>query len=350
MLAACFVSCNKDTDEASNEEAKYNAAMALLEEGNVEGAYNALKELGDYAPAQKALERFRYVVTSASNEWEYEGETSANTRVVTYDENGLPIKSIERHIEGGKVDRESSYEYAYDNRGNLIQKIRITESYGKEISDYTYDSENNLIMVVYTNNDGSKSIHEYTYDEMGNKTKETYTSPIAGGWGYTYDYVYTYDAKGNVTTEVRTDSEGKKTTTNYTYDAKGKLIKEVSTYAGGNTETTYYTYDENGRLIKVFEKGSSGYQCTYEYAYDEKGNKTKDVYIFTGGDEVAYNTNYAYTYDVNGNPIKVVCTEEGYEDEDIYHYTYKLVYIPYDLSGEAHEVFNEVASYLGDLE
>ena len=78
------------------------------------------------------------------------------------------------------------------------------------------------------------------------------------------------------------------------------MIKTVFTYSTGNKDITEYTYDASGKLIK---------ESTTKY--------TNEKYTIT------------YEYDKNDNLIKETYKSNIYTN--ITKYTYKLVYIPYDM-------------------
>ncbi len=364
MLLAFFISCNGDK-EINEENAKYDEAISLINSGNIDGAYEMLKTLGDYEPAVKTLARFRYVATEISfgkfdNSGNNIGENGVYT--LTLNENGLPAKRVVQNSSDGKT-----FEYYYDSNGNLVKETETSRNGKTRTYEYTYDSNGNKIKEVETDLEGNQYINEYVYDEKDNLTKRVeYSASYYAGrsvFEYTYDAAknkikeiityyseiaepytvmidYTYDAKGNLVKESRSNGN----VYDYTYDNVGNLIKKVYTDENGYVDTDEYFYDERGNLLKHvsvvtdidwFVPGTS----VEEYVYDANDRVTKYVYVQYDGDK--YTTEY--TYDVNGNLINTTVIREvsGQKYIETTNATYKLVYIPFDIPEETEELFED---------
>ena len=88
----------------------------------------------------------------------------------SYDQNGN--KTGGGYVTGAdnRLLSDGTYNYVYDNNGNLIQQIS-----GSNAIDYTWDFENRLVGVAYyTGSTETKSV-AYTYDPYGNLVSEAAT-------------------------------------------------------------------------------------------------------------------------------------------------------------------------------
>lgn len=364
MLLAFFISCNGDK-EINAENAKYDEAISLINSGNIDGAYEMLKTLGDYEPAVKTLARFRYVATEISfgkfdNIGNNIGENGVYT--LTLNENGLPAKRVVQNSSDGKT-----FEYYYDSNGNLVKETETSRNGKTRTYEYTYDSKGNKIKEVETDLEGNQYINEYVYDEKDNIIKEE--CYYSHAYDDRYVFEYTYNADGNVIKQVSTSYSSivdpYTIVTDYTYDAKGNLVKE----SRSNGDVYDYTYDNVGNLIKEVYTDENGYVDTDEYFYDERGNLLKHVSVVTDIDwfvpstsveEYVYDANdrvtkyvyvqydgdkstTEYTYDVNGNLINTTVIREvsGQKYIETTNSTYKLVYIPFDIPEETEELFED---------
>ena len=192
------------------------------------------------------------------------------------------------------------HSYTYDALGNIT-----SETVGNNTITYQYDSLNRLIRVNDPNKD---TTYLYTYDDRGNILKKQicpysdtdFVDTLTGNVYYTYDSVYKdklatyngvsigYDNSGNPTTwingETLTWSNGKNLTaviksgitTNYMYNGDGLRTAKTGgrstqyylldgTYAGEKTvigNKTYYIsylYDENGSPLGINRNGTAYY-------------------------------------------------------------------------------------------
>ncbi len=344
-LSISFVSCTvDDKDKKGNEtadqiSAECKAAIALIDEGKYEEAYELLKTLEGDKDAEKYLSKFRFMPIGVRC---HEGEDLYHSTAIL-GENNLPSKVIWVDIKHGQESTQV-YEYkfnskgkiseikntyaenthydrfTYDAKGNLIKALEIYADGGESSFDYTYDASGNKITSVYTLKDGRQWTYNWTYDSKGNLIKEGYTQ---GGPHDSYEY--TYDENGNKIKELHTDPYGieRLTTLEYTFDEKGnpKVVKVVST----DTRFFNYSYDANGNLLSESCQKNGEDVWRYTYSYDENGNCLKETFQAYGGEEHTYD----YTYDENGNLIKEVRTENG--ESETYIYKYKLVYISLDI-------------------
>ncbi|MGN1015140.1 MAG: hypothetical protein ACI4PM_07280 [Butyricicoccus sp.] len=82
-----------------------------------------------------------------------------------------------------KGDFTSSYEYVYDNHGNLIQKL------DDDGDTENYEYNDNDQMIKFTGENGYP-IYEYEYDSNGNKIKRIYKSAEENGHAPYIEYEY----------------------------------------------------------------------------------------------------------------------------------------------------------------
>ena len=170
----------------------------------------------------------------------------------TYDKCGY-LASLVNKKSGKVID---SYEYSYDQIGNIVASSQKREGMPEATGNYEYgyDEIGRLNEVV---KDGSP-LRSYTYDAFGNRT-------ILYEAGAKTEYLYNkanqlmradtphgatgfeYDKRGNVI-HKHTDSAQQCVSVDYTYGANNRLIQAVKN-AGGKSVTARYAY--NGLGIRV---------------------------------------------------------------------------------------------------
>lgn len=107
----------------------------------------------------------------------------------------------------------SVYEYAYDDKGFLVEQWGYDFDGTTFRYTYEYNSENRVEAIVCENITANFPTYNYSFDENGMKTKD-----------------------------VVTEASGEQTVTDYTYDSRGNLIKEIVTYADGTQRITCSKY------------------------------------------------------------------------------------------------------------
>ena len=167
----------------------------------------------------------------------------------TYDKSGY-LASLINKKNGTVLD---SYEYSYDQAGNLVASSQKREGMPEATGsyEYGYDEIGRLNRVV---KDGSP-LRSYTYDAFGNRT-------ILDEAGVKTEYLYN---KANQL--MRTDTPHG--TTIFEYDKRGNAIHK-RTEAVSNTVSVSYTYGANNRLIQAV-KNTDGKSLTARYAYNGLG-------------------------------------------------------------------------------
>ena len=181
----------------------------------------------------------------------------------TYDKCGYLASLVNK--KGGKVI--DSYEYSYDQIGNIVASSQKREGMPEATGNYEYgyDEIGRLNEVV---KDGSP-LRSYTYDAFGNRT-------VLYEAGAKTEYLYNkanqlmradtphgatgfkYDKRGNVI-HKHTDSAQQCVSVDYTYGANNRLIQAVKN-AGGKSVTASYAYNGLGmRVSRATEAGKVDY-------------------------------------------------------------------------------------------
>ena len=169
-----------------------------------------------------------------------------------YDNTGLLLE--ERFTQNGGATVVTAY--VYDEAGRILRSV----SPEKEVN-YTYDGHGNLTRKEsltasvggYT--DLSIDTYEYTYDESGNVIKRV--EDLAGLKPRVYEFVY--DEDGVLLEQIRTSQSADynvETVIRERYDPYGNVIEKTVTSVGLITTVTTMTYElaylspENGAFIQ----------------------------------------------------------------------------------------------------
>ncbi|RKP54133.1 RHS repeat protein [Cohnella endophytica] len=203
----------------------------------------------------------------------------------------------------------SSYNYTYDNNGNIETISQILINQTTKTNSYTYDKLNRLNSI--TRWDGTTAA--YTYNLKGNRQTLSDTRDLPFNFdetSYQYDLFNTLTSttKGSVSTTFDYSPDGlryRKTTGStikqYRYNANQEVISEVNSsnvatanYVRGDrllvkkdvttNKDYYYLYNGHGDVIQMID--TSG-KVVNSYEYDEWGNITQQT------EEVANEFKYA---------------------------------------------------------
>ena len=191
-----------------------------------------------------------------------------------------------------------SYEYAYDNQGNLKEK----RANGKLLVSYTYDSTGNITEIK----DPAGVSTRYEYDLLGRMTC------IHSGQGMKVQYGY------DSLDRIEHIHYGNGVQTNYAYDCDGNISHLETKTESAVLLSFDYQYDGNGNRtaktgIQGLTAGSSALQpatIDISYRYDVRGQLLE---------ERRNNMSTHYAYDAAGNRIRKA---EG-EKATRYHYNAK---------------------------
>ena len=150
----------------------------------------------------------------------------------------------------------------YDDAGNLI-RLEILNGDGSlsALQEYTYDDNGNRLKTIDITDPGKERVTEYTYDDSGNET----------GWYYyengsLSEYVETrYDDQGRQTFSARYNGLGEQQHYwEYTYSADGSSM--TTTYSGSKSTIEYYDGSELPVRIEQYdEDGTLNAVTTYTY-------------------------------------------------------------------------------------
>ena len=150
--------------------------------------------------------------------------------------------------------------FAYDDNGNLAQKVEAKGSEAERTTTYTNDDDGNLLTAtIEADADTEASVTTFTYDDNGN------LASVTDPEGHTTWFTQ-YDAMGNLL--AKTDARGKEWS--YVYDDKGRLkstkdpLNQTTTFEydvldnrtaviDANLNRTEYEYDTQSNLVKVID-------------------------------------------------------------------------------------------------
>ncbi len=239
----------------------------------------------------------------------------AETVFSELDENGNEISSLTNSYEYytnltdvlfGKLKYESgnglNVYYVYDIKGQLISVKNLSaHPYGEETCEYisynyTYDDLGNLIAVETTlGEEGAEGSAEVSF----NYNSKNLLSSLYSETGY---YSFYYDDFGNL---IRVCCSGY-TIEEYEYNQNNGKLKKV-TYGNGLIEE--YVYDALESLTEVWYTYSNGTrEKAYEYEYMSDGQLYKYVDNIIGRSVV-------FKYDTNNRFIGF----NEYKNDDLYH-------------------------------
>ena len=214
--------------------------------------YDSLNRMTSVTTAEGKTTRYEYDKDSNMTKAVREGGET----VIAYDKLGR----ITGLVNTGDGQILSVYGYAYDGRGNIVREETGILKEGKlweSSSDYTYDGKSQLVQAVLKEEGESPVTTTYAYDPAGNRLQ---MQSKKGGETLTVDY--TYDEAGRL---IKTsDSEGGVTA--YEYDKAGNLITEKGTE---NAER-HYLYDASNRLTAVTDQDT----LLLAALYDGRDNRT----------------------------------------------------------------------------
>lgn len=317
MAMGTLTACEIVDEEPKTNEAKYNDACTMVENGDYENAYTAFKELGDYKDSQKYLSRFIYFPTVAN----YVLSDRSGVMTVEIGVHNMPTRILSEGIEGAE---NSAYTkdgvYTYDSKGNLMQQA-VTYNGTKYTYDYTYDENTNLINAVNSVEGVAVAFHDYVYDENGVLIRESYKE---GDVVY-YDYEHSYDANGNQIKSVFKATDGDHVYT-YTYNEEGKLVNESGSVPSGHWYNIVYTYDTDGNLMQEVYTEDGEFGFTTDYTYDSVGNCIKEESIYSDGAKKIFTCEY----DANGNVTKETLTDTNGTTSTV-EWQYVLTYLTIDV-------------------
>ena len=207
----------------------------------------------------------------------FEGDEWRGLNAFEYDKHGRPTLLEYRSWWNGDLEWASKTELAYDNIGNLIERIRWGMSWDgtRELvrewrGVFRYDSNRNLIERI-----------QYEWDTAEN------------AWQRHWRNEFIYDSNGNLIEEISSwwdswQSEWSKSgRTVFTHDSNGNVIR-----AGGYTWSNEWieswklenTFDSNGNMLteRYYEWNWEDYDWRIRgrayWVYDSHGNSTSEIH------------------------------------------------------------------------
>lgn len=215
--------------------------------------------------------------------------------------------------------RNTDYSYVQSRFGKLL--TRVTDHWGRIITDITYDSAGRT--ATYTDA-GEK--YTYTYNYQSNPLQTSKTNLAGGLWvfifnqqgqitsrkepGVTTPELTTFNPDGS--TDQITDQVGVKT--KYTYNANGTLAIIRSNYQGTGEVRYDYSYDTNfpEKVTQIVPKNSSGVRSTiwqeWHYDYYAPGSTAPGALFHVyrvSSDGATTDTIATYTYNSAGQVLTV---------------------------------------------
>ena len=128
----------------------------------------------------------------------------ATNESYSYDANGNRSNTGYTTGTNNEVTSDGTYNYSYDNEGNLIQKTDIaTGAY----TTYAYDYHNRLTDVENYTSGGTLTFHEHYVYDVYDRLIGTETDPTGGGT-YTSSQWFVYDAGGIAGANSSAGSQG----------------------------------------------------------------------------------------------------------------------------------------------
>ena len=221
-----------------------------------------------------------------------------------------------------------SYEYIYDEQGNLKEK----RSSGKRLVSYTYDRAGQVTEIK----DPAGACTCYEYDILGRRSRIYNNDGLEVRYGYDalnrisrihygngVETAYTYDGDGNISSLETKAGENVLLSFAYQYDGNGNRTAKTGIQAGAASggiisETTVgnnaldisYSYDIRGQLLEERRNGAP-----VSYAYDKAGNRIKKtdaqgatIYQFNRKNQLIAKENpdgrNEFTYDRQGGIVE----------------------------------------------
>lgn len=349
LLTSCAM-INKVENALGISKIKYKKAMKLIDDGDLQSAYDILSEIKEYKPAKEELDKFHYVITTRSSvHASLDGKAVRSTITYQYDEGGR-IAQMKSTGPNGTV---TTTDYEYDEHGNVIRYTETTVIEGREPTtssyeyEYEYDESGRILSKTTLTDEGEKRLEmiTYTYDEQD---RLVHKKILYLSWGNTYNYAYDYDDAGNLIKELQTIDYGQgqsETVYSYEYTYNEDGHKSTKTYyAYGYTYTDTYTYDGAyiSRAYQLYDSDDYDDEwCDTLFSYDENGNliglsQTTSSNFFI---------DLTLSYDDNNCCVSII--QKRYASNTItYTAEYKLIYVTGEVDEEMYsDIFDVLPEY-----
>ena len=280
---------------------------------DIEYSYNALGQLkvikdslGITKIDRDILGRERSITDHKGRSISYEYDDAGNRTGIRYangknvryiyDDRGLltGIETVAPKMEPASVKATTTVSLSYDSYGRIVSK-----AVGPAETAYTYDKSGYLASLINKKNGTVLDSYEYSYDQAGNlvtsSQKREGMPEATGSYEYGYDEIgrlnrvtkdgsplrsYTYDAFGNRTI---LDEAGAKT--EYLYNKANQLMRTYTPHG-----TTIFEYDKRGNVIHK-RTGSAQHRVSVDYTY---GANNRLIQAVKNADGESLTARYAY--------------------------------------------------------
>lgn len=246
----------------------------------------------------------------------------------TYNGNSLPTKvSKQIYTLSTSTSRTESYQYSYDNKGNMLTQ---TPPNGQAVT-YTYSPDYSIPLTKTYRQNASTTIVET--NTLTSDKKSVAATTVTSNGSTVAKSEFVYDSNGRVTESKVYSDASHYTQQQFTYadnaaqiaeamvlnvkDPTGALVAGSPGYSAGviaqksayndrglpisqvdgNGNTVTIAYDASGRITKVTQP--DGTYATYSYAYDPANGASSVTYQDEGGNK------YIYKYDAFGRPTEI---------------------------------------------
>ncbi len=220
----------------------------------------------------------------------------------------------------GFTDSQGYVQYRYDERGNIIEKLRALNTTGLNqqlITHYEWNSANQLTAITYPS--GMAIHYQWTQGKVSGIELNTTThpnTPLAshityqpyGGietltWGNGLTLDRQYDLDGRLSTQRISSLED----LTYYYDPASN-ITQIAPYSGFAKD---YHYDALNRLTEEVIP-----EATKQYTYDEVGNRTERTVTTQTADGSLKTSRVPYRYATDSNRLSHIWSRPITADEN----------------------------------
>lgn len=200
-----------------------------------------------------------------------------------YNEDGNQIEQIWEIRDGQRTVIVDLYEI----RNNIVKRTHYSTSVGKTpVSSFIYKFDTNgkiIEKTEYSNGDLSLK-YNYKYNSKGNLVEKL--TFLRNGVLETKEF-YKYDLNGHPIETIQYFNGKLRLRVNYKYDTKGNIIEEIDyikTNGISRIQKTLNIYDKNGNKIEIITSDATEkFRQTETYEYDERGNWIKKTGLYNNG-------------------------------------------------------------------
>ncbi len=321
-----LTACGKADEEVvfidQNGSAEASGATAGNEQTDVEDGEEVISTSGDAQSTENgaqsddgAEEEEKWVCTSIHTEFMMDEDqilgrvNNYNERAFQYNEHGDKTQELVLQQYHGEDLELFTYEYSYvyDEHDSITSEVEHSESfyYGQGGQILTGDEET------------TEKTYEYEYDEKGNIIARTDYKD--GELGDRREYTYRSDGTKETMTVYRASGEA----TTYTYDEDENVVN--------GTVDKEYTYDEDGNVTRISEPTGVGdaTQIT-EQTYQDGKMIEQFIYNVRDGEMISVWSRWTREYGADGHsfvqtnylPFDIVTGDNTYTEGIVYDKEY----------------------------